>query len=171
MSLLNSKFQLLPSPLAPPPQKLRISPAVPRADTVRLHTNRGRALQVPVSKRMRKTKPTAQPIRQQMKPKCGLSIVELLGACVAEEAPPATQSSLNRPRHAIPDTASYVQKLQSDISSHRLLLHGNPWVVPDDAFQAAHRTNDARWQPWKNWSAPTKHGISFYGPPYSYGHR
>ncbi len=144
MSLLNSKFQLLPSPLAPPPQKLRISPAVPRADTVRLHTNRGRALQVPVSKRMRKTKPTVQPFRQQMKPKCGPSIVELLGACVAEEAPPAAQASLNRPRYAIPDTKSYLQKLQSDISSDRLLLHGNPWVVPDDAFQAAHRTNDAR---------------------------
>ena len=144
MSLLNSKFQLLPSPLAPPPQKLRISPAVPCADTVRLHTNRRRALQVPISKMMRKAKPTAQPIRQQMKPKCGPSIVELLGACVAEEAPPAAQSSLNRPRHAIPDTASYVQKLQSDISSDRLLLHGNPWVIPDDAFQVARRINDAR---------------------------
>jgi hypothetical protein len=144
MSLLNSKFQLLPSPLAPPPQKLRGSPAVACANMVQLHTNGARALQVPISKTIRKTKPKVQPLRQQIKPQCGPSIVELLGVCVAKEAPPAAQSSLNRPRQAILDAASYFQKLQSDISSDRLLLHGNPWVVPDDAFQAARRINDAR---------------------------
>ena len=144
MSLLNSKFQLLPSPLVPPPQKLRVSPIVPPADKVRLHTNGRRALQVSISKTIRKRKPTTQPNRQQMKPKCGPSIVELVGVRVAKEAPPAAQSSLHRPRHAIPDAVSYVQKLQSDISSDRLLLCSNPWVVPDDAFQVARRINDVR---------------------------
>jgi len=97
---------------------------------------------VPISKTIRKTKPKPQPVRQQMKPQCGPSIVELLGGRIA--TPPVAESSLSRPRQAVLDAASYLQKLQDDIGNGRLLLQGSPWVVPDDAFQAAGRINDAR---------------------------
>ena len=127
-----------------PPQKRRSSLVVPHASMIKLQTNRFRTLRVPIARAIRKTKPIRKPRQPQVKQKCGPSIVELLGAHASQEAPPAVQCSLKPLHNPIADAASYVQRLQDDISNGRLLLNGSPWVVPEDAFQAASRSNERR---------------------------
>ena len=163
MPLPNSKFQLLPSPLAPSPQKPRASPAVPRANTIRLHTRGGRALQVPIAKTIRKrplvpikrairkTKPNTKTHQLQFKHNRGPSIMNLLGAHAAEGASETSgtklcvqEMPLREPNEPIENTESYIQKLQKDITSGRLVLGGNPWVMPKPAWSEAARINVQR---------------------------
>ena len=127
-----------------PPQKQRSSLMVPRADMIKLQPIRNQSLRVPIAKKIRKTKPTSTPLRPQASKKSDQSIVELLGAHVAREACATSRPCSKQPRNPIRDTASYMQKLQTDVSEGRLLLHGSPWVVPEDAFRAASRINEER---------------------------
>jgi len=98
----------------------------------------------PVQKAIRKRPPRQKTILQpfQHNTKTTPSVLDML--CQRNSGRVAEPQQASEPKEPIEEVNRYIEKLKRAISEGRMVLRGDPWIVPSDPFQEAVAINAQR---------------------------